>query len=69
MGSKMDRTKGRMKEAAGSLLDEPKLKRQGRRDKAKSKVKDKADQAAGKASEAADKVAHSRKRTVNRDNM
>jgi uncharacterized protein YjbJ (UPF0337 family) len=69
MGGKMDKAKGRMKEAAGSVLDDPKLKREGRKDKTKGKVKGKVDKASAKTKEAVDKVAHSRKRTVNRDNM
>ena len=42
---KTDELKGRMKEAAGALTGDPKLKREGR-----------LDQAAGKAKQAADKV-------------
>jgi uncharacterized protein YjbJ (UPF0337 family) len=45
MGSNMDETKGRIKEAAGDLTDERRLKQEGR-----------ADQAAGKAKEAVENV-------------
>ncbi|MDP8992083.1 MAG: CsbD family protein [Actinomycetota bacterium] len=52
----MDEMKGRAKEAAGDLTDDPDLKREGEVDQAKGKTKAKVD-------EAADKV----KRFVTRD--
>ncbi len=68
-GGKIDKAKGRVKQAAGDLLDEPHLKREGKKDVAKGTVKEKIDQVADKAEKAADKIAHGRKRTINRDNM
>ena len=50
----IDEAKGRVKEAAGSLTDDDRLKREGRTDKTKSSVKDKVDQAAEKAKDAVD---------------
>jgi uncharacterized protein YjbJ (UPF0337 family) len=45
MGGKQDEIKGRVKEAAGALTDDDKLRREG-----------KIDQAAGKVKQAAEKV-------------
>ena len=45
MAGKMDQAKGRVKEAAGALTDDERLKREG-----------KIDQAAGKVKESAEKV-------------
>lgn len=50
----IDEAKGRVKEAAGSLTDDDKLKREGRTDQAKSSVKDTVDKAAQKAKDAVD---------------
>lgn len=50
----IDEAKGRVKEAAGSLTDDDRLKQEGRTDKAKSSVKDEVDQAAQKAKDAVD---------------
>jgi uncharacterized protein YjbJ (UPF0337 family) len=50
----IDEAKGRVKEAAGSLTDDDRLKREGRSDKAKSSVKDKVDKVAEKAKDAVD---------------
>ncbi len=46
-----DDAKGRLKEAAGSLTDDEKLKREGKVDKATGKVKEGLDRAADKAKE------------------
>ena len=40
MGSNIDDAKGRVKEAAGDLTDNDKLKREGKVDQASGKVKD-----------------------------
>lgn len=40
MGSAFDKAKGRIKEAAGALTNDEKLKREGRRDQAAGKVKE-----------------------------
>jgi uncharacterized protein YjbJ (UPF0337 family) len=50
----IDAAKGRVKEAAGSLTDDDRLKREGRTDQAKSSVKDAVDKAADKAKDAVD---------------
>ena len=39
MGGKMDEAKGRVKEAAGALADDDKLRREGKVDQAAGKVK------------------------------
>jgi uncharacterized protein YjbJ (UPF0337 family) len=39
MGEHMDKTKGRIKQAAGDLTGNDKLKREGERDEAKGRVK------------------------------
>ena len=38
MGEKTDQAKGRIKEAAGDLTDDEKLKREGQADKLKGKI-------------------------------
>lgn len=45
MGGKMDQVKGRIKEAAGVLTDDDRLKREGKLDQVVGKVKDKAEKA------------------------
>jgi uncharacterized protein YjbJ (UPF0337 family) len=50
----IDEAKGRLKEAAGGLTDDDRLKREGRTDKAKSSVKDKVDKVAEKAKDTVD---------------
>lgn len=49
MGEKADKTKGRIKEAAGDLTGDKSLKREGKVDKASGKVK-------GKVTKVADKI-------------
>ncbi len=48
--SNPDDLKGRVKEAAGDLTDDPKLKREGKLDRAEGKVKDAVDKVRDKAS-------------------
>jgi uncharacterized protein YjbJ (UPF0337 family) len=55
--SKWDETKGRAKEAAGSLTDDDDLKREGKVDQAKSSVKETIDNVKDKAGDVVDKVA------------
>jgi uncharacterized protein YjbJ (UPF0337 family) len=55
MGGKMDQVKGRIKEAAGALTDDDRLKREGR-----------VDQMVGKVKETAATVAKKVKKTVER---
>ena len=60
MGEKIDEAKGRVKEAAGDLTDDQKLKNEGKLDRMGAEVKEKAgdaiDAVKDKAKEAADKV-------------
>jgi uncharacterized protein YjbJ (UPF0337 family) len=51
----VDESAGRLKEAAGSLLDDDELKNEGKGDRAKASVKDKIDKAADKAKEVLDR--------------
>jgi uncharacterized protein YjbJ (UPF0337 family) len=44
-----DEGKGRLKEAAGSLTDDDRLKNEGKADRAKASIKDKVDRVADKA--------------------
>jgi uncharacterized protein YjbJ (UPF0337 family) len=53
MPDNLDDAKGRVKEAAGDLTDDKKLKREGKIDRATGTVKDKVGDAADKAKEAA----------------
>ena len=48
MGGKLDRIKGRIKEAAGALADDDNLTREGNLDQAVGKAKEKAEQAMDK---------------------
>jgi len=51
----VDELKGRTKEAAGSLLDDDSLKREGQTDQAKASVKDAVDNVADKVKGAVDR--------------
>lgn len=48
MSGTTDKAKGRVKEAAGALTDDDKLRREGKLDQAVGKVKDAADKVADK---------------------
>ena len=54
MGEKTDEAKGRMKEAAGDLTDDERLKREGKMDRASGAVKGAADDAKEKVHEGVD---------------
>jgi uncharacterized protein YjbJ (UPF0337 family) len=56
MESKKDDLKGRVKEAAGDLTDDDKLKREGKSDRAAGSVKDKIERAKEKGEEVVDKA-------------
>jgi uncharacterized protein YjbJ (UPF0337 family) len=56
MSGKSDEVKGRVKEAAGAITDNDKLRREGKVDQAKGKFKQTVDKVADKAKEAVDKV-------------
>ena len=47
-----DKAKGRMKEAAGALIGDDKLKREGKRDQAAGKVKDAVDKTVDRVKDA-----------------
>jgi uncharacterized protein YjbJ (UPF0337 family) len=53
---KMEDMKGRVKEAAGDLTDDEKLKREGKVDQASAEVKEKVGEVADKAKEGVEKV-------------
>jgi uncharacterized protein YjbJ (UPF0337 family) len=52
MSGTTDKAKGRVKEAAGALTDDEKLRREGKLDQAAGKVKDAADKVVDKVREA-----------------
>ena len=56
MAGTMDKAKGRMKEAAGALTDDDKLRREGRVDQLVGKVKDTAEKLIDTAKHGAEKV-------------
>ncbi len=56
MGGKSDEIKGRVKEAAGALTNNQKLKREGKMDQAKGRVKQTVDTVAKNTKKAIDKV-------------
>ena len=55
MSGKTDQIKGRIKEAAGALTDNERLKRKGKLDQAVGKVKEAADKVVDKVKDAAEK--------------
>lgn len=52
MAGESDKLKGRVKEAAGALTDDDKLRREGKADQAAGKVKDTLDKAVDKTKKA-----------------
>jgi uncharacterized protein YjbJ (UPF0337 family) len=61
MSGEADKVKGRVKQAAGDLTDNDRLKNEGRKDEAAGKVKDAADTVKDKFNDAVDKVKDSSK--------
>jgi uncharacterized protein YjbJ (UPF0337 family) len=57
MGSKMDQIKGRIKEAAGVITDDDRLKREGKLDQVVGKVKEKAAKVAEKVKKTVERAA------------
>jgi uncharacterized protein YjbJ (UPF0337 family) len=55
MDSNMDEAKGRMKEAAGDLMDDDEMKREGKADRMGAKIKEKADEVVDKAKDVVDR--------------
>jgi len=64
--SKLDEAKGRPKEAAGALIDDDKLRREGKRDHAAGKVEGGVDNGVDKAKHAADTVQKKAEEVVDR---
>ncbi len=64
--SKVDEAKGRVKEAAGALIDDDKLRREGKRDQVAGKVEGAVDKVVGKAKHAADTVQKKAEAVVDR---
>jgi uncharacterized protein YjbJ (UPF0337 family) len=56
VGGTSDQVKGHAKEAAGEILDDPDLEREGKVDRATGEVKEKAKAAKDKVTDAADSV-------------
>ena len=56
MAGEADKMKGRVKEAAGALADDDKLRREGKMDQAAGKVKDTATKAVDKVKRAVDRA-------------
>ncbi len=56
MAGKGDEVKGRIKEAAGAIADDDKLRREGKIDQAAGKVKQAAEKVADKVKDAAQRV-------------
>jgi uncharacterized protein YjbJ (UPF0337 family) len=64
MGGKTDEFKGRIKEAAGALTDNDKLREEGKTDQAVGKVKQVVEKAVDSVKKAADAVADKAKQTA-----
>ena len=56
MGAQTDDLKGRAKEAAGDLMDDRELKREGKADQVGAQVKEKLERAKDKGEEMVDKI-------------
>ncbi|HVX15464.1 MAG TPA: CsbD family protein [Pirellulales bacterium] len=56
MSGKTDELKGRVKEAAGAIADDDRMRREGKTDQAAGKVKQKIEQAVDKAKEGIERL-------------
>jgi uncharacterized protein YjbJ (UPF0337 family) len=56
MSGETDQMKGRIKQAAGDLADDPDLKREGKRDEAAGKLKEKVDDVKDEVDDAIDAI-------------
>ncbi len=65
MGENLDKAKGRVKQAAGDLTDDDRLKNEGKADELAGKVKGAVDTLRDKAEDAIDKVKDSMDRNRN----
>lgn len=61
MGGKIDQVKGRIKEAAGALTDDDRLKQEGQRDQVVGKVKETAAKIAAKVKKTVERAADTMK--------
>jgi uncharacterized protein YjbJ (UPF0337 family) len=59
----LDKITGRTKKAAGDLVDDPSLRRQGQRGEAKGEAKEKLDEAQDRATEKAQEVSDLERKT------
>jgi uncharacterized protein YjbJ (UPF0337 family) len=59
-----DKAKGRVKEAAGALTDDDKLRREGKADQVAGKVKDAASKVADKAKDVGERIADKARNVV-----
>jgi len=57
MGGKLDQAKGRLKEAAGVLTDDDRLRREGQRDQVVGEVKETVEKAAQQVKETVERAA------------
>jgi uncharacterized protein YjbJ (UPF0337 family) len=55
MGGNMDEAKGRMKEAAGDMMDDDEMKKEGKADRMGATIKEKADKVVDKAKDVIDR--------------
>jgi uncharacterized protein YjbJ (UPF0337 family) len=55
MDARMDEAKGRMKEAAGDIMDDDEMKREGKTDRMGATVKEKANEVVDKAKDVIDR--------------
>jgi uncharacterized protein YjbJ (UPF0337 family) len=55
MGANMDEAKGRMKEAAGDMMDDDQMKREGKADRMGATIKEKTNEVVDKAKDLVDK--------------
>lgn len=58
MSGKTDEMKGRVKEAAGAMTDDDRLRREGKSDQAVGKAKQAVDKVADKTKDVIDKMTH-----------
>jgi uncharacterized protein YjbJ (UPF0337 family) len=63
MGENIDEAKGRAKQAAGDLTDDPELRRKGRQEERKGEAKEERDRAHEKADMKAEEVANLDRKT------
>lgn len=65
---KLEKAKGRIKEAAGDLTDDERLEWEGKADRAAAEVREKVDDLGDKADDVIDKVKDKSQKAINRVN-